>query len=161
MKTIILSFLIFCHFNLACAQAPQTKSTDESVQHNAWLKQKFSEQHQNLIPKVAVADMLFSCNQARKIEPVNYQLNDLILRMDKNRLAEKLIRCLGNDSMKSDIALNFGLLGCFEDQLVHLPDIERKQKMDLVKKTIHDLPHNERKKSFTQCVSAQAINYLQ
>lgn len=161
MKIIILSCLLLGHLIFANAQATEANALDESAQHNAWLKQKFSEQHQNLIPKVAVADMLFACNQTRQIEPVNYKLNELILRMDKNRLAEKLIRCLDNDSMKSDIALNFGLLGCFEDQLVHLPDTERKQKMELVKKTIDDLPHNERKKSFTQCVSAQAINYLQ
>tara|TARA_R110002050_G_scaffold298649_2_gene462367 strand:+ start:611 stop:1096 length:486 start_codon:yes stop_codon:yes gene_type:complete len=161
MKIIILTLLILNNFYLVCVQASEANSIDESAQHNAWLKQQFSEQHQNLIPKVAVADMLYACNQARQIEPVNYKINDLILRMDKNRLAEKLLSCLGEDNMQSDIALNFGLLGCFEEQLMHLPDIERKQKMALVKKAINALSHSERKKSFTQCVSTQAIHYLQ
>jgi hypothetical protein len=136
----------------------ENEPTDE---HNAWLKEKFSKQHQSLMPIVAVADMLFSCNKERKIEPVNYKLNDLIQNMDKNRLAEKLTLCLKEDSMQSEIALNFGLLGCFHEQLAHLPEIERLQKMSLVKKAILSLSLSERKKSFTQCVSAQAIHYLQ
>lgn len=142
-------------------QAQQNNANVNTAEHNAWLKNKFSEQHQSLIPIVAVADMLYACNQDRKIEPVTYQFKALILHMDKNRLAEKLLSCLGGDSIQSDIALNFGLLGCFEEQLMHLPDIERQQKMVLVKKAIKALSHNERKKSFTQCVSAQAIHYLQ
>jgi len=113
------------------------------------------------MPIVAVADMLYACNQTRKVEPVNYKLNDLILNMDKNRLAEKLVLCLNEDNMQSEVALNFGLLGCFHEQLAHLPDVERQQKMALVEKTIKSLSRSERQKSFTQCVSAQAINYLQ
>lgn len=142
-------------------QAQQNNANVSTAEHNAWLKNKFSTQHQSLIPIVAVADMLYACNQARKVEPVTYQFKALILHMDKNRLAEKLLSCLGEDTMKSDTALNFGLLGCFEEQLMHLPDIEREQKMTLVKKAIKALSHDERKKSFTQCVSAQAIHYLQ
>ena len=34
--------------------------------------------------------------------------------MDKNTLAEKLGSCLGEDTMQSDVALDFGLLGCFQ-----------------------------------------------
>ena len=49
--------------------------------------------------------------------------------MDKNTLAEKLGDCLGDDTMQSDTALNFGLFGCFEQQLAHLPKAEQEQKM--------------------------------
>ena len=143
------------------AQQNGALDNDSTVKHNAWLKQQFSEKHQKLMPIVAVADMLYSCNEERKIVPVSYKLRDLILNMDKNRLAEKLIACLGDDSMQSNVALNFGLLGCFHEQLAHLPEVERQQKMVLVKKAILSLSLSERKKSFTQCVTEQAIHYLQ
>lgn len=135
-------------------------STAES-EHNAWLKQQFSEKHQQLIPIVAVADMFFSCNKERKVDPIGYQLKELITVMHKDKLAEKLVLCLGNDTMQSDVALKFGLLGCFHDQLAKLPEIERKQKMTLVKRAIGALSLTERKKSFTHCVTQQAIHYLQ
>ena len=108
-----------------------------------------------------VADMLYACNKVRQIEPVNFQLKDLIVNMDKIRLAEKLVRCLGEDELQSDVALNFGLLGCFHAQLAHLPETERQQKMALVKNAVLSLSSEERKKSLTQCVSQQAIHYLQ
>ncbi|GAA6172667.1 hypothetical protein NBRC116592_23370 [Colwellia sp. KU-HH00111] len=161
MKKIILLMFIFCQFPLFYAQAKQTNSTDEAAQHHAWLKQKFGKQHQTLIPKVAVADMLYACNKARQIEPVNYQLKDLVINMDKTRLAEKLVLCLGEDTLQSDVAINFGLLGCFEEQLGHLPEVEQQQKMALVKKAVLSLSRAERQKSLTQCVSQQAIHYLQ
>lgn len=129
--------------------------------HNAWLKHKFSEQHQKLIPVVAVADIFYACNIERKVDPINYQLNDLILTMDKKRLAQKLALCLGDDTIQSEIAINFGLLGCFHEQLAHLPTVERQQKMLLVKNAIHSLSSSESKKSFTQCVTEQAIHYLE
>lgn len=162
MKTPFILFFFLLISSLS-AQAFSNNSTQElaSSEHEAWLKEKFSEQHQKLIPVVAVADMLYSCNKARKIEPVTYKLSDLILNMDKNRLAEKLIVCLGEDSMQSEVALNFGLLGCFQEQLAHLPETERQQKMALVEKAILALSRSERKKSFTQCVTEQAIHYLQ
>jgi hypothetical protein len=156
LLTLLLSNIIFS----VNAQQNKLIDNDSMVEHNNWLKDTFSEPHQKLIPVVAVADMLYACNQARRIEPVNYKLNDLIIKMDKNRLAEKLIVCLHEDSMQSDVALNFGLVGCFHEQLAHLPDAERKQKKALVKTTILSLSRSERKKSFTQCVSAQAIHYL-
>ncbi|MCW8832734.1 MAG: hypothetical protein OQK09_10320 [Colwellia sp.] len=165
MKTSFILFFLF--FSLLVKPMPvwafSSNSTQEQAikEHNAWLKEKFSEQHQKLIPIVAVADMLYSCNKARKVEPVTYKLNELVLKMDKDRLAEKLIACLGEDSMQSDVALNFGLLGCFHEQLAHLPEVERKQKMALVEKAILALSRSERKKSFTQCVTEQAIHYLQ
>ena len=109
---------------------------------------------------VAVADMFFSCNQTRKTDKADYQLNYLVTQMDKNTLAEKLADCLGEDTMQSDVALNFGLFGCFQQQLAHLPKVEREQKMLLVKQAVHSLSHEERKKSFTQCVTEQSIHYL-
>jgi hypothetical protein len=133
------------------------KSTQE---HNAWLKQKFSAQHQKLIPVIAVADMFYACNIERKVDPTSYQLTDLILTMDRNRLAQKLALCLGDDTIQSEVAINFGLLGCFQEQLAHLPKVERQQKMLLVKNAIHALSSSERKQSLTQCVTEQAIHYL-
>lgn len=158
---LICSLLLLLSFSIFTVQAQQKEQLTTTAEHNDWLKNKFSEQYQSLMPIVAVADMLYACNQARKTEPVTYQFKALILHMDKNRLAEKLIACLNSDDMQSDVALNFGLLGCFEEQLMHLPETERLQKMTLVKKAINALSHSERKKSFTQCVSAQAIHYLQ
>lgn len=163
MKILHISLPFLLLVNILAVQAQQKEAIENSftAEHEAWLKQQFSEKHQNLIPKVAVADMLYSCNVERKIEPVTYKLNDLILNMDKDRLAKKLIICLGEDEMQSDVALNFALLGCFHDQLSHLPEVERQLKKTLVEKAILSLSRNERKKSFTQCVTEQAIHYLQ
>lgn len=158
---ISLTLLLLIHSNDSHAQQSNAKEDDQTAEYNAWLKEQFSEKHQKLMPVVAVADMLYSCNKERKVEPVNYKLNDLIVNMDKNRLAEKLSTCLQNDSMQSSVALNFGLLGCFHEQMAHLPEVERQQKMQLVNKAINSLSLSERKKSFTQCVSAQAMHYLQ
>jgi len=135
-------------------------SNESDKAHNEWLKKRFSKQHQQLIPIVAVADVFFSCNQARKTDKADYELSFLINQMDKNTLAEKLGNCLGDDTMQSDVALNYGLLGCFQQQLAHLPKAEREQKMQLVKQAIFSLSHEERKKSFTQCVTEQSIHYL-
>ncbi len=128
--------------------------------HNDWLKKRFSKQHQQLIPIVAVADIFYSCNKARRTDKLDYELGFLINQMDKSTLADKLGDCLGDDTIKSDTALNFGLLGCFQQQLDHLPEVERKQKMQLVKQAISSLSHEERKKSFTQCVTEQSIHFL-
>jgi len=139
---------------------PLYNENNNSSEYNAWLKKRFSEQHQMLIPVVAVADIFYACNIERRTDPTEYELSDLILKMDKNQLAQKLALCLGDDSIKSDIALNFGLLGCFHEQLAHLPANEGQQKMRLVKTAIYSLSHGERKKSFSQCVTQQAIHYL-
>lgn len=136
------------------------KEKERSQEHNAWLKQRFSEQHKKLIPVIAVADIFYACNIERRTDPINYQLSDLILTMDKNHLAQKLALCLGEDTIKSEVAINFGLLGCFHEQLAHLPNVERQQKIRLVKSAIHALSSRERQKSFTQCVTEQAIHYL-
>jgi len=159
LKTVV-SFLFVISLQAQAWMSVATNNVSSDTEHNVWLKQRFSEQHEKLIPVVAVADMFFSCNQVRKVDDRDYKLTDLITVMDKNILAEKLSLCLGDDSMQSDIALNFGLLGCFHEQLAHLPVQERKEKMKLVKQAIASLSFEERKKSFTQCVTEQAIHYL-
>ena len=136
------------------------QQVDNKAEHDKWLKEKFSQQHQQLIPVVAVADMFFACNYERKTDPVNYQVKDLVKKMDPNLLAEKLATCLAGDSLQSDQALNFGLMGCFREQLKKLPKEERRQKLRLVKQAIASLSREERHKSFTKCVTDQAINYL-
>lgn len=139
------------------ASHEDTATTDA---HNAWLKMRFSEQHKKLIPVVGVADMFFACNQVRKTDSAKHALPDLITKVSRDELALKLSTCLGEDSMNSEVALNFGLQGCFQAQLAHLPAQEREQKMKLVKQAIGKLSREERKKSFTQCVTEQAIHYL-
>jgi len=129
-------------------------------EYNEWLTKRFSEQHQQLIPVVAVADMFFMCDQLRKTDEVDYALRFLIDEMDKNTLAIKLSSCLGDDTMTSDVALNFGLLGCFHAQLAHLSNTEKEQKMRMVKQATYSLSHEERKKSFIRCVTEQSIHYL-
>ncbi len=39
--------------------------------HNDWLKKRFSKQHQQLIPIVAVADIFYSCNKARRTDKIS------------------------------------------------------------------------------------------
>ncbi|OUR61842.1 hypothetical protein A9Q74_08010 [Colwellia sp. 39_35_sub15_T18] len=160
---IALPLLSLLLVNALPAQAFSNNSKQEptTAEYNAWLKEKFSKQHEALIPVVAVADMFYSCNKAREVDSTVEEITYLINEMPKNKLAEKLALCLGEDSMQSDIALNFGLQGCFHEQLAHLPEVERQQKMVLVEKAILSLSRGERKKSFTQCVTEQAIHYLQ
>lgn len=168
MKSLFISLLCMLFISLLVANTTQAQSIStgenpdkESTQeHNVWLKQRFSEQHQKLIPVIAVADIFYACNMDRKVEPINYQFADLILVMDKNLLAQKLALCLGDNTIKSEVAINFGLIGCFYEQLAHLPINERQQNMLLVKKSIQSLSVSERQKSFTQCATEQAIYYL-
>jgi hypothetical protein len=148
----------FVSANSTAATVGASSANDKA--HNEWLKKRFSDQHQQLIPVVAVADIFFSCNKIRKTDKADYSLSFLINKMDKNTLAEKLASCLGDDIMQSDVALNFGMFGCFHEQLAHLPQTEREQKMHLVKQAVSALSHEERKKSFTQCVTEQSIHYL-
>jgi hypothetical protein len=161
VSSFILLFILPVSFLSAQAFSNDLKQEQVSSEHNAWLKNKFSQQHEKLIPIVAVADMFYACNKARKSDINDYSLSELVLKLDKNRLAEKLAICLGDDTMQSDIALNFGLLGCFSGQLAHFSGAERKKKMAVVESAILSLPRSERKKSFTQCVTEQAIHYLE
>jgi len=159
----LLFFLyIFLQISVFSVQAQQNNLIEGTSknEHNTWLKEKFSEQHNQLIPIVAVADIFITCYKQRKIGTEKYQLKQLILEMNKDLLAQKLSSCLGDDTVHSDIAINFGLLGCFSDQLSHLSKVEQMQKLKLVKKAIASLSSSERKKSFTQCVTEQAIHYL-
>jgi len=150
--TILLSLISIIAFS--------SQAQEMDADHQQWLKEQFSDKHQKLIPIVAVADMYFSCNEARKVDPVNLPLADLVTKQNINELADKLMLCLGDDKIKSDQALNFGLLGCFHQQLSGLAEEERKIKMALVKKAILSLSREERQQSFTRCVNAQAIKYL-
>jgi len=164
---ILLLLMIFSDISSAAsyasasqAKVEQEKTSQEKSDHDQWLKDRFSDQHEQLIPIVAVADMFFSCNKVRKTDPIGYQIKELITVMHKDVLAEKLNQCLAEDLIKSDVALNFGLLGCFHEQLAQLPNEEKQQKMKLVKQAIASLSREERQKSFTQCVTDQAIGYL-
>jgi hypothetical protein len=158
---IVLFVSLLSSSALASTNSSQAnESHKKEAVNNAWLTERFQDQHRELIPIVAVADIFFSCNKERKVDVVEYTLGDLVTKMDRDVLAEKLILCLKEDTMQSDIALNFGLFGCFHQQLAHLSAAERQQKMILVKKAISNLSHEERKKSFTQCVTEQAIHYL-
>ena len=153
-----LIFLVAALFFSMFSYANQEEMSD--AEHNQWLKDKFSENHQALIPVVTVADMFFSCNLERKIDSNAYTIEELVLQLDRDLLAGKLTACLKNDSISSDNAINYGLEGCFHDQLSTLPKVEREQKMKLVLRAIASLSIEERLKSLTQCVTDQAFNYL-
>lgn len=130
-------------------------------QHKAWLKNEFAAKHQAIIPKVAVADMFYGCNLVRKIDPVPYQIPQLIKQMDKGLLAEKLNTCLNDETPQSENALNYGLVGCFTDQFSELPAKEQAEKLALVQGAIRRLSREQRQRSFTKCVTEQAIKYIQ
>ena len=139
--------------------APLQAAQSQTLEMNLWLKARFGAQHQALIPIVAVADMLYSCQQQkRKADSLTIKV--LITQLDKNTLAEQLITCLAGESPKSDTALNYGLKACFYEQFSHLSLAEKQQKMAVVTQTIATLSRSERQKSFTQCVTDQAIHYL-
>ena len=154
-KILIPLLTLMCSFN---ALSAEEKDLSE---HQEWLKNKFAEQHNKLIPVVAVADILFACNKVNDQGYGGYSLDTLITKMDKAQLAGKLSSCLGDESVSSEQAINYGLLGCFSDQLNDLPANEKSERMVLVKKAINSLSLEEKKKSFTQCVTDQSISYLE
>ena len=158
--TLWASSTVLFGLNLLVSIALASEYNDFKGEYKQWLKQEFSEQHQELMPVIAVADMLFACNNARAIGVASNSVSNLIAEMDKNQLAVKLALCLGDDDIKSDQALNFGLQGCFHAQLAKFPEKERQQKLLLVNKAILALSRAERQKSFTKCVNAQAMQYL-
>ena len=161
MRIFLQTCSVFICFTLlsTITHASQDKTT-EQLEHDKWLKLRFSEQHKNLIPVVAVADMFFACDKAKNSGNENYQVQELVEDMNRNVLAEKLSLCLGGQGIKSDVALNFGLYGCFYQQLMKLPAEEKKEKMSVVTKSIASLSREERQKSFSRCVTDQAISYL-
>ena len=157
-KAALITLTCFGFLAAYFAQADEAVSQQEK--HNLWLKKQFSQQHQQLIPVVTVADMFYACNKERKIDPINYRISDLVLKMDRDKLADKLTSCLAGDSIKSDVALNFGLIGCFNEQFSEMPAAEKKQNMKLVRQAIVSLSREERQKSLTKCVTEQSIRYL-
>jgi hypothetical protein len=146
-------------FIILLVSAPLQAAQSQNLEMNQWLKARFGAQHQALIPVVAVADMLYSCQQQKKKAEI-LTIKALITQLDKNTLAEQLITCLAGESPKSDTALNYGLKACFYEQFDHLSLVEKQQKMAVVIQTIATLSRSERQKSFTQCVTDQAIHYL-
>lgn len=159
LALIIYCTAIFCSKILFASHA--YAQSDMSDEHKAWLLKEFAPKHQAIIPKVAVADMFFACNLKRKVDPVPYQLAQIIKQMNKGLLAEKLELCLQGETPQSDTALNFGLLGCFHDQFAALNDTDRKKRMALVENAISRLPREQRQQSFTKCVTEQAIKYIE
>lgn len=118
------------------------------------------EQHKNISAVVAVADMFYGCNQERKIDSSMPDVSTLVTKTDKKLLADQLRTCLKGELPNSDTAINFGLIGCFDEQLKNLPEKDRALKKQLVLKAIKSLSKAERQKSFTQCVTDQSIAYL-
>lgn len=151
---------VIASFLLTVLTGPVYAEQSQQWDKDKWLKERFGVQHEKLIPIVAVADMYFSC-QLEKTANSQVTVKALITEVDKTELAQRLLACLEGASPKSDIALNYGLLGCFHEQLADLPASDRQQKMKLVQQAIASLSREERQKSFTQCVTDQAINYLQ
>lgn len=152
------SVYIGIFFSLFTLMSSAHQMSDE--EYNALLKQRFSEQHQAMIPVVAVADMFFACNRDKKFDAIDHQIDDLVNRMDRDRLAEKLVACLGEASLQSDTAINYGLRGCFHAQMAALDQASYDEKMAQLEALIASLPMTERQKSLTQCVTDQAIYYL-
>lgn len=166
LKRILqMQWRVFCYVlvtNLVISSTSAQASAENSQQltHDQWLKLRFGAQHEKLIPIVAVADMYFSCRMQKDANTA-LTIKALITEIDRSVLAENLMVCLDGESPKSDVALNYGLMGCFHEQLAQLSAKEKQQKMQLVSKAIASLSREERQKSFTQCVTDQAINYLQ
>lgn len=131
-----------------------------SEQSDAALKKRFSEKHQAIMPKVAVADMFFACNRQRHSDDFDYQIEDLVNKMDKGELAEKLSLCLAGAPLKSDIALNFGLIGCFHAQMKALDQKKYDENQAKIELLLLKLSREERQKTFTKCVTDQAIYFL-
>jgi hypothetical protein len=145
----IFSALFLTSTYAQTATAP-AKNPDEMIK-------QFSLLHEQLMPKVAVADMFYGCNLSQEKQ---FSFKQLITDMDKEQLASKLMVCLGEDNIASDVALNFGITGCFIDQLSHLEKTEQQKSLSQVNDALAKLPRAERQKSFTQCVNNQTLKYL-
>ena len=53
-----LAYLVMINFAWSATESPADIATQVSeAEHNAWLKKRFSQQHNQLMPVVAVADM--------------------------------------------------------------------------------------------------------
>jgi len=157
LKSSALMSCLFLSFSIT---ATVQLKAQEQLEHDKWLKLRFSEQHKKLIPIVAVADIFFACDKAKNNGTENYKVMELVENMDPSLLADKLSTCLAGVSMQSDIALNYGLNGCFYEQLKHLSHDKKQEKMKIVTASITALSREDRQKSFTKCVTDQAISYL-
>jgi len=149
--------MLIVNFNVLSAE---TNLPAQLTEHQQWLKDKFNDQHTKLIPKVAVADVFFACNNDKNNTYGKYSLSTLITTTHKDILAEKANHCLAGEAISSNIAINYGLLGCFQDQFKNLPENERESKLNQVKTAFKTLSKAERQKSFTKCVINQSITYL-
>lgn len=156
-KEIKIAFGLFIGTVISTMSFAST--TTNNIDDDA-LNARFQQQHQAMIPIVAVADMFFACNRQRHSENYDYQLDELITKMDKGELAQKLDACLAGESLKSDNALNFGLIGCFHSQMAQLDQKNYDEKMGQLELLLVQLPREERQKTFTKCVTEQAIYYL-
>lgn len=136
-------------------------SQELTKDHAKWLKEQMSAKHQQLIPKVMVADIYFACNIDKKIEPLTYPLSHLITRVSKAHLSEKLISCLGNHNIRSEQAINYGLVACFSEQFSELSKQEQQANMKKVRKAIASLSAIEKQQSFLKCTTEQAIEYIE
>ena len=159
-KQICLITLSFLMASSVIVTATSQLKIPEQLEHDKWLKLRFSAQHKKLIPIVAVADIFFACDKAKNSGNANYQVRELVEDMDRDLLAEKLAQCLNGESTKSDLALNYGLYACFYEQLEHLPKLQRQEKMRVVTASISSLSREERQKSFSRCATDQAVSYL-
>lgn len=157
---ITSSLLLTCLILSFPITAIVQEKTPEQLEHDKWLKLRFSDQHKKLIPIVAVADIFFACDKAKNNGTPNYNVIELVEDMDRNLLAEKLSTCLAGVTMQSDIALNYGLYGCFYEQLEHLTQDQKQEKMRIVTTSISSLSREDRQKSFSRCVTDQSISYL-
>lgn len=153
------------YFNLLLTLLLSTLSLvsygQENTEHEKWLMDKFSAKHETLIPVVAVANIFAGCNQTRKVDPIQYQVKELVQKMPKEQLSDKVLLCLGADDLQSSIAIDFGLIGCFYSQFSYLSIPEKKEKIAQVKLALAELSLEERKKSFAECTTIQAIKYIQ
>ena len=150
--------LVFCLSLIFIKPAYSSEQITDTYQ--SWLKNKFASQHEKLLPVVAVADMFYGCNAVRQIDPKKHQVKDLIVKMDQNQLADKLIECLGKSGIKSEEAINFGLIGCFTEQFTLLKPEDKKEKLKQVNAILLTLSYPEKQKTFTKCTTMQAIDYL-
>ncbi|NMP16140.1 hypothetical protein [Thalassotalea sp. Y01] len=149
MKTLITAILV--------ASLPLTSQASDDTQPNPMID-AFAKQHSELMPKVAVADMYYGCLLEKGEQMPSF--TKLIKETDKETLANDLTACLGDKSLASDAALNYGIAACFYDQMAQLDEAQRQQNMQQVKAALADLPRQERQKSFTQCVNNQTLKYL-
>lgn len=129
-------------------------------EHADWLKDKMLVKHKELIPKVMVADIYFGCNLEKKIEPITYPLSHLVEKVSKKLLSEKLVSCLGNSDIRSEQAINYGLVVCFSQQFKELTKEEQQENMQKVRSAIATLTRNEKQQSFLKCTTQQAIQYI-